>query len=366
MTTDTNTAAENTAPDTTTQNTGSGTEANNSSGATTSQSGGSETGGANSQADPGQKGGAVKKYNYPLDTDGVNYPHTINIQIFSSGGGGAKDGATEIPAGDFESSNGNDNAGSTAEGGGGGGGDDPTLVDRAVQAAQAVADRFQRGSTTLTADINLIMTNAPVNRMAAQWDAMDFGLLGAALEQFRKDKNLQGIIKNISDNPAAGSEYMIRQTAALLNIGKQLGVNLPVNDSIAVFTRKVENPFKEQLFKTMNFRSFPMEIKFAPRSAAELREVMNIIYQLEWNMHPERETLFLRYPAEFKITYQYNGGKNGFLNEINKCVLTDMQVSYGHNGFMTSFEGGAPTEITLSLNFKEVLLRDRKQIKPYG
>ena len=202
--------------------------------------------------------------------------------------------------------------------------------------------------------------------MAAQWDAMDFGLLGAALEQFRKDKNLQGIIKNISDNPAAGSEYMIRQTAALLNIGKQLGVNLPVNDSISVFTRKVENPFKEQLFKTMNFRSFPMEVKFAPRSGAELREVMNIIYQLEWNMHPERETLFLRYPAEFKITYQYGGKRNKFLNEINRCVLTDMQVSYGHNGFMTSFEGGAPTEITVSLNFKEVLLRDRKQIKPYG
>ena len=85
-----------------------------------------------------------------------------------------------------------------------------------------------------------------------------------ALEQFRKDKNLQGIIKNISENTAAGSEYMIRQTVALLNIGKQLGVNLPVNDSISVFTRKVENPFKEQLFKTMNFRSFPMEIKFAP------------------------------------------------------------------------------------------------------
>ena len=361
MTTDTNTAAENTAPDTTTQNTGSGTEANNSSGATTSQSGGSETGGANSQADPGQKGGDVKKYNYPLDTDGVNYPHTINIQIFSSGGGGAKDGADSgFTEGSTESSDGNDNAGATAESGAQG------LVDATVTAIGEVGERFQRGSTTLTADINLIMTNAPVNRMAAQWDAMDFGLLGAALEQFRKDKNLQGIIKNISENTAAGSEYMIRQTAALLNIGKQLGVNLPVNDSISVFTRKVENPFKEQLFKTMNFRSFPMEIKFAPRSGAELREVMNIIYQLEWNMHPERETLFLRYPAEFKITYQYGGKRNKFLNEINRCVLTDMQVSYGHNGFMTSFGGGAPTEITVSLNFKEVLLRDRQQIKPYG
>ena len=67
-----------------------------------------------------QKGGAVKKYNYPLDTDGVNYPHTINIQIFSSGGGGAKDGADSgFTEGSTESSDGNDNAGATAEGGGG-------------------------------------------------------------------------------------------------------------------------------------------------------------------------------------------------------------------------------------------------------
>ena len=68
--------------------------------------------------DPGQKGGAVKKYNYPLDTDGVNYPHTINIQIFSSGGGGAKDGADSgFTEGSTESSDGNDNAGATAESG---------------------------------------------------------------------------------------------------------------------------------------------------------------------------------------------------------------------------------------------------------
>ena len=58
-----------------------------------------------------KKGGAVKKYNYPLDTDGVNYPHTINIQIFSSGGGGAKDGAIRDLQKDQESDDGNDNAG---------------------------------------------------------------------------------------------------------------------------------------------------------------------------------------------------------------------------------------------------------------
>ena len=360
--TDTGVAPKDTTPRDTGTQVGAGSNQQAGDG-TSSSKGGSETGGAGSQANSGQKAGAPRKYNYPIDVDNVNYPHTINIQIFSSGGGGAKDGADKSVFEGSESDVGNDAAGTTAEGGGGVGG---KALETISEQAGNIRAQFAQGSTQLTADINLIMTNSPVNRMSAQWDAMDFGLLGAALEQFRKDKNLQGIVKNISENSAAGSEYLIRQTAALFNIGKQLGINLPVNDSISVFTRKVENPFKEQLFKTMNFRSFPMEIKFAPRSGAELREVMNIIYQLEWNMHPERETLFLRYPAEFKITYQYNGSKNKFLNEINRCVLTDMQVSYGHNGFMTSFEGGAPTEITVSLNFKEVLLRDRKQINPYG
>ena len=66
---------------------------------------------------------------------------------------GADSGFTE---GSTESSDGNDNAGATAERAQG-------FIDAAITAE--VADRFQRGSTTLTADINLIMTNAPVNRM---------------------------------------------------------------------------------------------------------------------------------------------------------------------------------------------------------
>ena len=39
-----------------------------------------------------------------------------------------------------------------------------------------------------------------------------------------------------------------------------------------------------------------------------------------------------------------------------------MQVNYGQ-WIYDQFFGGAPTEITLNLNFKEVLLRDRKQIE---
>tara|TARA_Y100000004_G_C8938234_1_gene423025 strand:- start:338 stop:1504 length:1167 start_codon:yes stop_codon:yes gene_type:complete len=323
---------------------------------------------------PSPTSGQITKLQYPSNIDQAQggtgsfsqsdgYLHTINIQIINSSGGGASNSTTEggdSPAGgSTESGDGNGNAQPNAEGGG--------VVDAISTTAGNIVDRVSTPpSTSLGADITLIMTNAVENRMSAQWDSTDFGLLGTAIEARRKGESLQDVLNNIADNPAAGGELAVRKAAALLNIGKQLGINLPADDAIQVLTRKVENPFKEQLFKTMNFRSFPMQVKFAPRSSAEMSNVMNILYELERAMHPEREQIFLRYPSEFKIEYRYNGAKNSYLNTINNCVLTDMQVNYGHNGFMTSFEGGAPTEITLNLNFKEVLLRDRKQIKPYG
>ena len=321
---------------------------------------------------PSPTSGQVTRLQYPSNIDqgqggtgsfsqSDGYLHTINIQIINSSGGGASKSSAsqgDSPSGgSTESGDGNGNAQSQAE---------QALGEVVGVIGESINNSITPASTSLGADITLIMTNAVENRMSAQWDSTDFGLLGTAIEARRKGESVQDVLNNIADNPAAGGELAIRKAAALLNIGKQLGINLPADDAIQVLTRKVENPFKEQLFKTMNFRSFPMQVKFAPRSSAEMSNVMNILYELERAMHPEREQIFLRYPSEFKIEYRYNGAKNSFLNTINNCVLTDMQVNYGHNGFMTSFEGGAPTEITLNLNFKEVLLRDRKQIKPYG
>ena len=107
-----------------------------------------------------------------------------------------------------------------------------------------------------------------------------------------------------------------------------------------------------------------MQFKIAPKSAAETAQVRNAIRELERHMHPEKSPLFLVYPSEFEVEFQYNGSRNEFLPTLNTCVLTDMNVQYGHGGFMTSFANtnGAPTEITLTLSFKELFTRDRSHI----
>lgn len=313
--------------------------------------------------------------------------HTVRITAFASGSGGQVLSSNEITKGlgdlfgdaaDAIDSQGNGAATTTAEGGGlFGGGSAPgttfgTVASSGLGAQGSIAGGpFQSGGSVATTEMGgmeFIMTNSPENRMSAQWDGTDFGLLGAALEQYRKGASLEDALKSIANNPDDTAEYAIRKAIGALTTVKQLALGGTAPDTVAAASRRVENPFREQLFKTMNFRTFPMQFKLAPKSAGEAATLKSMLTELERNMHPEKDAAFLVYPSEFKVEFLYDGSPNDFLPTLNACVLTDMNVQYGHGGFMTSFANsrGTPTEVTLTLSFKEIFTRDRRHIEGGG
>jgi hypothetical protein len=315
-------------------------------------------------------------YRFPMDMDVSNRVgsgggvHTVKITaIGGGGGGGGNGGGSSSRSSSKTSSSGNSNASTSETGGGGGTGFGDIGVGTGVSAGggdgSPAGSGFAAGASRVLGSMEFIMTNSPENRMSAQWDGTDFGLLGAALESYRKGESVTDMLKTIADNPADASEYAVRKIAAMATAVKQLALGGTAPDTLSAATRRVENPFREQLFKTMNFRTFPMQFKIAPKSAAETGQVQNAIRELERNMHPEKSGLLLVYPSEFQVEFMYDGSKNEFLPTINACILTDMNVQYGHGGFMTSFAntGGAPTEITITLSFKEVFTRDRSHIE---
>ena len=326
-------------------------------------------------------------YRFPMDTDVSNRVgsgggvHTVKITaIGGAGGGGGNDGGSSSRSSSQTSAKGNDNASTTETGnsildtnlgaGDSSGGTEFGNIGVGVDPSPdggggPNGSGFGAGTSRVLGSVEFIMTNSPENRMSAQWDGTDFGLLGAALESYRKGESVTDMLKQIADNPADASEYAIRKLAALGMNVKNLALGGTAPDLLSAATRRVENPFREQLFKTMNFRTFPLQFKIAPKSAAETGQVQAAVRELERNMHPEKNGLFLVYPSEFQVEFMYDGSKNDFLPTINACILTDMNVQYGHGGFMTSFAntGGAPTEITITLSFKEVFTRDRSHIE---
>lgn len=135
--------------------------------------------------------------------------------------------------------------------------------------------------------------------------------------------------------------------------------------SLVGATAKVAlNPFKEVLFESVDFRSFAFKYKFMPKSPEEVKEVKDIIKLFKFHMHPEmsENKLFFIYPSEFQITYYYGTEKNMYFHQFTSCVLESMDVSYGGEQF-SSFRGGEPTEINMSLTFRETEILTKNMIE---
>jgi hypothetical protein len=144
------------------------------------------------------------------------------------------------------------------------------------------------------------------------------------------------------------------------------GLKIPGTGGISRLTGLAPNPRKEQLFKNVQFRTFTFDYQFYPRDASEAANVENIIYQFKLHMHPEfkdANNFLYIYPSEFDIFYYHGVEENLHVNRHTSCVLTDMVVNYTPNGQFTSFSNGMPTQINVTLTFKELATLTKEKIQ---
>ena len=210
--------------------------------------------------------------------------------------------------------------------------------------------------------IELVITAPPKVTYSAEWENAEIGALGGSLSRGDASISKMGILSG-----AAGlGELGIRGTiGAAADLPAGIGLTGDLAAGIDATSKKTANPYKEQLFKFIDFRRFEFAYKFAPRNKGELEAVMRIIQKFKYHMHPENDKtkLFLEYPSEFNIEYRYRGARNQYVNKISTCALTNMEVNYGNQDSFTSFTDteGAPAEINLLLRFTELetLTNDR-------
>lgn len=161
---------------------------------------------------------------------------------------------------------------------------------------------------------------------------------------------------------AASSNAMGNLGAAVANIG----LSLPGTGLISKLGQIAPNPRKEQVFKRVDFRTFQFDYEFFPRSETEAQNVLDIIKQFKYHMHPEfkDDNAFLYiYPSEFDI-YYYNGvDENLTIHRHTSCVLEDLSVNYSPQGQFTTFRNGMPTQINISMQFKELALLTKEKIE---
>ena len=219
------------------------------------------------------------------------------------------------------------------------------LAARAVDEEQANTLMF--GSRSICLGIH----NSISQKYSANYDTADLGALVGAMGA--GNTNMSGSLSNIMEGGGDLGVYGIRKAAAALGGPK-------MQAAMEAGTKKVENPYKEQLFKNMDFRTFTFEYKFAPKNRAEAESIFGsdgILKTFTVHMHPTAKNngLYLVYPSEFLIVLYYKGKENAFIRKMSNCALVGMEVEYGGDG-LQFFQGtdGMPTEATLKLSFSEL------------
>ena len=217
---------------------------------------------------------------------------------------------------------------------------------------------FTRPQKRLRSAIALYIPNQLSTRYSAQWSEEDTAMfsaiakggkeIGRALEGDASAKRTGGLVGEVLGAAAIGAA--------------------PGGQAAGILTGLAANPKKEQAFKNVDFRTFTFEYQFAPKDEAEAQNVQNIIRAFKYHMHPEfkSEDAFLYvYPSEFDITYYHGDKENLNIHRHTSCVLTELNVNYTPNGVFTTFPNGMPTQINITMTFKELMLLSKETIEKY-
>lgn len=203
--------------------------------------------------------------------------------------------------------------------------------------------------------IALYVDGPPSVKYSMNYANKDLGTLMGMLEG--------GIISGLGAfNPVGEKGAAFAASAA--KIPSAIGLPGDLSSAISKNAGTSLNPFREVVFESVDFRSFTFKYKFLPKSKKESEDVRAIIQRFKTHMHPQlsESKMFFIYPSEFQITYYFQNDTNSYFHKFRPCALESMDVNYGGDQF-TSFSDGNPTEINISLTFKELEIITRDMIE---
>jgi len=177
-------------------------------------------------------------------------------------------------------------------------------------------------------------------------------------------------------NLKVGQTLMSDALSGNLGGAKQVGAKIAdtvfqtgntIQNDIEFANKSIIDPKNALLFKGVNFRRFQFDFQLMARNAAEAESIRRIIKTFKYGMHPGSGTgtqaggAMWSYPNFFEIFLCTPTRK--YMFNIMNAALEEMDVDYGGSGVASFFrENGAPVDIRLSLQFKELFVLTKELI----
>ena len=219
-------------------------------------------------------------------------------------------------------------------------------------------------SGVIKATYNLYMQPEIMVGDSANWSEVDQGIYGALAgnakngeELFKNAQQKVGELSKSSENSDIGAV-----------LAKTIGGGTPVGDAAAVILHNkgiATNPHTVLQYKGNSIRQYNFMFKMVPYDEAESQSIKAMCDTLRMGSYGTKSDtagFLLGYPDLFKITFKTSDGStNQFLPSIAPCRLQTISVSNNSSGNLY-FAGGAPTEVNLSLMFREIRALTREDL----
>lgn len=112
------------------------------------------------------------------------------------------------------------------------------------------------------------------------------------------------------------------------------------------------NPNMMMFFRNINFREHSFSFSFAPKSGAEVKNVIEIIRTFKrFSVPASTGGAFLPYPSKWTVETRSRGKQ---YTMFKTCVITSVSVNATPNSIWATFENGFPVDVSIELTMREI------------
>jgi len=243
---------------------------------------------------------------------------------------------------------------------------------------RAIQHNHKTGKKQQIPSIQLYMPQDLSTSSAASWGGKEFGSAAAGVLGAIGGSATNAFVEGVKSLPAGAIGFSTDVISSLLSGANQ---QLSQNDVLAATTAVIKNPMVELLFGGPQTRNIGFKFKMSARSAKEAAIIHEICHIFKMEILPtfgnaagdgkeasglSKFTNFIKIPDLVRMKLMSGKEMHPYLTQYKGMALTNVDINYTPDGSYSTFVGGYPTSVELSIQmvetkivYKEDLQQDR-------
>ena len=228
--------------------------------------------------------------------------------------------------------------------------------------------------------IILFMPQDVSTSYATNWGGKEFGSASAGILKAVGGKDIVGgFLEGVSSLPA-GVQGLLSDTMSKVLSGANQSISQ--DDILGSTTAKIKNPNVELLFGGPRIRNVGFKFKMTARTENEAQQIHNICHTFKMESLPAfgnaagdgntpmdstAFTNFIKVPDLVRMKLMKGGELHPYLSQYKALALTNVDINYTPDGSYSTYIGGYPTAVELSIQmvetkivYKENLMQDQE------